>query len=94
MHGLKAMMLLQALVAGEATPGELTERLARNTGQRLSMSGVYVQLDRLERAGLVKSRLGKNQDHRGRRRRYYEISATGVQTLNTLDAARGGVTLA
>lgn len=49
---------------------------------------VYPILERLERAGWVRSEWGDEPERPGPRRRYYELSADGAQTARALIAAR------
>ncbi|RNC82115.1 MAG: hypothetical protein ED559_10135 [Phycisphaera sp.] len=94
MYGTNVMLLLNALVQGESTIDSLISKIYELSSVRLSRSSAYVQLDRLEREGLASSRLGDATDKRGRKRRFYKISANGIAYLAQFDAVRGGVSLA
>jgi DNA-binding PadR family transcriptional regulator len=68
---------------GRGIHAAVQERLAR----RISPGAVHATLDRLERRGLLSSRLGAGSAARdGRARRYYVLEAAGVTALN--DARR------
>ena len=57
--------------------------LGAEAGQKLSIGGVYVPLDRLVRKGLLKTRQGKPTPQRGgMSKRFYRITAKGVRALN------------
>jgi PadR family transcriptional regulator PadR len=52
------------------------------TGRDVSIQAVYVTLNRLDKKGLVTSRLGESTDDRGGRpRKYYSLKAAGVTAL-------------
>jgi DNA-binding PadR family transcriptional regulator len=74
-------VLLAALRLGDAayTTSILTELEAR-TGRELSAAAVYIALRRLERAGLVRTRL-QRATHLGERRerRHVRVTAAGVR---------------
>ncbi|MEM8836173.1 MAG: helix-turn-helix transcriptional regulator [Planctomycetota bacterium] len=94
MHGLNAILLLSAMINGEGTAIDMVERVQRNADKKLDLASAYVQLDRLERQGLAKSRLGDKKDARGRRRRLFRITAEGEHMLRSIELARGGVSFA
>lgn len=61
-----------------AVRNEIVER----TGQSVSIGSLYITLQRLERKGLLKSRLGEpSPDRGGRAKRYYELTRTGLSLL-------------
>ncbi|HEY4216579.1 MAG TPA: helix-turn-helix transcriptional regulator [Gemmatimonadaceae bacterium] len=73
-------VLLTAIRLGEDayTTSILTE-LEERTGREVSAAAVYVALRRLERAGLVRTRLRRGDELGERReRRYVRVSALGV----------------
>lgn len=78
-------MLLEILRLGRDAYGRailkaVQARLARN----VAAGAVHATLDRLERKGLVSSRLGSGTPIRdGRPRRYYAVEAAGVRALNS-----------
>ena len=54
------------------------DQLVRRTGRRTALGAVYVTLDRLERKGLLESRLGDPTPERGgRAKRYYRLTRNG-----------------
>ena len=77
---------------GRAILKEVALRLERT----VAAGAVYATLDRLERKGLISSRLGAGTTVRaGRPRRYYAIDPAGVRALNeakaTVDRLWAGV---
>jgi PadR family transcriptional regulator PadR len=89
---LLAVLRLGRDAYGRAILKEVQARLKREVA-----GAVHVTLDRLERKGLVSSRLGSGTPVRdGRARRYYEVGAAGVRALNdareALDNVWRGVT--
>lgn len=74
-------VLLVALRLGDDayTTPILTELEAR-TGREISAAAVYIALRRLERGGLVKSRLSRSSE-RGemRERRYVKVTPAGIR---------------
>lgn len=77
-------LLLFALVAlGDDAYGvSVRELLEEQTGKAPSPGAIYTGYERLERRGLVTSRLGEPTPERGGRpKRYYELTALGARTL-------------
>ena len=67
--------------AGYAVPIEADVR--ERTGRHVTLGAIYVTLDRLEKKGLVNSRLGDPSPQRGGRpKRMYRIEAPGVIALS------------
>jgi DNA-binding PadR family transcriptional regulator len=58
------------------------DEIERRSGRKASSGAVYVTLDRLERKGLVRSRLGEATAERGGRpKRYYTLSRQGLAAV-------------
>lgn len=78
-------LLLAALEQGPLHGYAVIERLRSGSGGRIDLptGTVYPALHRLERAGLVHSRWSEGS---GRRRRSYELTATGIAMLDTTRA--------
>jgi DNA-binding PadR family transcriptional regulator len=78
---LRVLLTVHRL-AGEAYAVGVHDDLQQRTGQKTSLGAVYITLDRLERKGLLDSRLGDPSPARGgRAKRYYRLSRTGVATV-------------
>jgi DNA-binding PadR family transcriptional regulator len=61
---------------------EIRRSIEEHTGRVVSPGAIYTALDRLERRGLVRSRLGDPSPERGgKRKRYYRIEAAGQKLL-------------
>jgi PadR family transcriptional regulator, regulatory protein PadR len=61
----------------------IRREIAERTGRDVSFGAVYTTLERLERKGYVKSRVGEPTPERGgRAKRYFKIEAPGVKALN------------
>ena len=77
-------LLLLALlrVNDEAHGLRIRHEVEERTGRTVSPGAVYTALDRMERRGLVTSRLGEPTAQRGgKRRRYYRLESTGLALL-------------
>jgi PadR family transcriptional regulator PadR len=83
-------LLLLALVRlGDDTHGvPIREAIETRTGRLVSPGAVYTALDRLERRGLVRSRLGEPTAERGgKRKRQYRLTARGADAIAHTHAA-------
>jgi PadR family transcriptional regulator PadR len=77
-------LLLLALVRlGDDTYGvPIRDEIETRTGRVVSPGAVYTALDRLERRGLVRSRLGDPTPERGgKRKRQYRLTARGADAI-------------
>jgi PadR family transcriptional regulator len=77
------VVLLAILRLGQEAYGiPILEEVASRSGRSVSKATVYVALKRLERKGLVTSRLGEATAERGgRAKRYFKLRASGLQAL-------------
>jgi DNA-binding PadR family transcriptional regulator len=58
------------------------DEIEARTTRVVSPGAIYTALDRLERRGLVRSRLGEPTPQRGgKRKRYYQITTRGSQAV-------------
>lgn len=81
---LLSVLRLEDEAYGRAVLKEVQSRLDRD----VAAGAVHATLDRLERKGLLSSRLGSGTPVRdGRARRYYAVEAAGVHALNDARAA-------
>jgi PadR family transcriptional regulator PadR len=68
---------------GAGIIGELERRARRNT----TPGAVYVALGRLEKKGMVRSRLGESSPTRGGRpKRFYTVETDGIEALRRAQA--------
>ena len=78
---LLARMLM--LFDGEHDEGDLRAALTEATGERWSIAGVYNPLNRMARAGLVRTHVGPPTPERGgRSKRFFYLTPKGLATLN------------
>lgn len=70
--------------ADDAYAVSVRDEIAARTGQDVSLGSLYITLQRLERKGLLSSRLGDPSPLRGgRAKRYYELTRPGLALLKT-----------
>ena len=76
------ILLMIALTGADAYGVSITEELEEQTGRLVSISAAHAGLHRLEEKGFVKSKMGGASLNRGgRRKRLFQITAYGRQTL-------------
>ena len=75
LHVLLAMLHEQ----GETYSVPLVLALERRTGRPVAQAAVFIALKRLERKGLVESRL--DEPDSGRARRYFTLTAPGLSAI-------------
>jgi len=81
---LMAIMRLRDEAYGRAILKGVEERLQRD----VAPGAIHATLDRLEKKGLLSSKLGSGTPVRaGRARRYYRLKPAGVRALNDARAA-------
>lgn len=79
--------ILGVLVNGETYGRAIRDEYERRTRRRMPLGSLYVTLDRMEHAGLVRSRVGESAaDRGGNRRKYYRLTANGCAALNDVRA--------
>jgi DNA-binding PadR family transcriptional regulator len=73
------LVLLALLRLSDEAYGVAVRReIAKRTGRDVSIGAIYITLDRLERKGFVKSRVGEPTSARGgRAKRYFRVTARG-----------------
>jgi PadR family transcriptional regulator PadR len=73
-------VLLGALHRGEAAYAvAIRDEIRARTAQEVSLGSIYITLQRLERKGLLRSRLGDPTPERGgRAKRFYALTRSGV----------------
>lgn len=81
--GFEELVLLAvAGLGGDGYGVTIRDHLEDGTGNRVSVGAVYATLDRLERKGYVKSRMGDQLAERGgKRRRLYRVTARGSSVM-------------
>ncbi len=91
--GFEELVLLAvAGLAGEGYGVTIRDELEHRTRRSVSVGAVYSTLDRLERKGLVVSRLGAATPERGgRRKRLVEITGAGTRAITESRRLRDGL---
>jgi DNA-binding PadR family transcriptional regulator len=81
--GLQQLVMLAVLRLGtDAYGARIQQELEARAGRTVAISTVYVTLGRLERRGLVRSRLGSPTPIRGgKAKRCYALTAAGTLAL-------------
>jgi DNA-binding PadR family transcriptional regulator len=81
----KLELAILAALSGKERYGLEILKVVEQTGQRVSLAGVYTTLARLEAEGLVGSHWGDDDVvvRRGARRRYYTIKGAGVRAFDS-----------
>jgi DNA-binding PadR family transcriptional regulator len=77
-------IVLMAVVRleGDAYGATIRREIESRTGRRLSISGVYTTLERMEEKGYVRSWIGEPTAERGgRRRKYFALLPPGKRAL-------------
>jgi DNA-binding PadR family transcriptional regulator len=75
LHVLLAMLRQR----GETYSVPLVLELEKRTGRRIAPAAVFIALSRLEKKGLVSSRL--EEPDQGRTRRYYKLTKPGIDLV-------------
>jgi PadR family transcriptional regulator len=88
------LILLGLMRLGPDAYGATVRReIEEHAGREVSISAVYTTLERLERKGLVRSRIGEPTPERGgRRRRHFELLPLGSRSLRDAYRALTGMT--
>ncbi len=81
--GFQQLVMLAVLRLGDRAYGALIQReLEETAGRGVSISTVYVTMERLERKGLIDSWLTDPTPVRGgKSKRFYKLSRTGLRAL-------------
>ena len=78
----KLVMLAALHLGPDAYGATIIQKLEERTGRTTSAGAVYVALRRLEKKGLVISRLGDPSPRRGGRpKRFYVVGRDGIELL-------------
>ena len=87
---------MAVLALGDAAYGvPVQELIERETGRDVTLGAVYAALDRMERKGYVRSALsGPTATRGGKRRRIFEVTASGLKVVRDARRARQALWLA
>src|SRR5260370_35495723 len=80
---LEQIVLLAVLRLGtEAYAVPILEQIEAQTGRKIARGALYTALDRLEKKGCLRSRVGEPLPERGgRARRYFTVTPAAVRAL-------------
>ena len=68
------------------------QRIEERGNRRVTMGSVYATLDRLEKKGMLRSRIGPATGKPGgKAKRFYEPTGTGLAALSTTRETRAGL---
>jgi DNA-binding PadR family transcriptional regulator len=77
------VLLTVATLADQAYGVSIMHYIIKETGRSVNISAVHEVLKRLERKGLLKSKMGGATTERGgRRKRFFILTSTGKKTLD------------
>jgi DNA-binding PadR family transcriptional regulator len=84
--GFELLVLLALIrLRDDAYGVPISEAIEESSGREVSLGSVYITLDRLERKGLVSSRLGESTAERGgRAKTYFRITAKGLREVRQM----------
>lgn len=85
----ETVLLIVAVLPDEAYGYTVSEAYYEHMKSRISISAIHTVLKRLEKKGLIKSKMGGATAERGgRRKRIFEITTYGLSTLQELQENR------
>lgn len=85
----ETVLLLVMLMSGDAYAFAVSLEYEKQTGKRISISAIHTVLTRLEKKGMVSSSMGGATEERGgRRKRIFNVTAYGRQTIEEVKANR------
>lgn len=86
---LEETILLLVMIMEKPYGYALAEEYQRQTGQSISISAVHTVLMRLEKKGLISSKMaGATEDRGGRRKRICEPTPSGREVIMSIRANR------
>ena len=87
------LVLLTVLILGEeAYILKIQEELLNQANRKSAMGALHVTLGRLEKKGFLTSELaGATQERGGRRKRIYELTASGKSVIAQIHATRNSL---
>src|ERR1043166_1195889 len=79
--GFELLVLLALIGLGDEAYGvPISEAIEESSGKEVALGSVYITLERLEKKGLVASRLGEPTAERGgRAKTYFKVTAKGLR---------------
>lgn len=88
----EVVLLMVGILGDDAYGVNLTHEIIGQTGRAVRLNQVHASLHRLEEKGMIVSRMGDPTPERGgRRKRYFRITAYGLQTLREIQGVRSNL---
>ncbi len=88
----QAVLLAVLRLGGDAYGRAILHEAQESLKRHVSAGAVYTTLDRLEKRGLLRSKLAEGTPVRGGRpRRYYTVAAQGIRGLNDAHETLSGL---
>lgn len=85
----ETVLLIVAVMPDEAYGYTVSEAYHQHMGSRISISAIHTVLKRLEKKGLIASKMGGATAERGgRRKRIFEVTKIGLNTLEQIQNNR------
>jgi PadR family transcriptional regulator PadR len=85
---LEHQVLIATLrLKGEAYSVSVVLEIEARTGREVAQSAVFIAMRRLEAKGLLRSRLEEQVGERGRVRRYFDLTPSGMERLREMRRA-------
>src|SRR5690349_6217563 len=83
LSNIEMMVILALLRLGDEGYGvPISRELEQTSGRSIAIASVYATLERLEKKGIVRSRLGEPTSARGgRAKKYFNVTGKGVRAL-------------
>lgn len=86
------VLLIVGVLVDQAYGVTVAEEIEKQTGRKVSLSPVHSALYRLEKKGFVRSEMsGSTQTRGGRRKRIYQITASGKSALDQVRIMRNNL---
>lgn len=83
------MLTMVGVLKDQAYGNAIVQEVHTQLDRKLNLSAVHVTLYRLEDKGLVKSFMGgATKERGGRRKRYFELTSSGLSVLQRLQQQR------
>lgn len=85
----EVVLLIVAMLDGHAYGVKITHEIIQQTNRNVRLNQVHASLHRLEDKGMIISKMGDPTPERGgRRKRIFNITAYGQQTLSEIKIVR------
>ncbi len=86
------ILLVTAVLHGNAYGISVMDEIETQTGRQANISAVHTALDRLEKKGFLKSKLGGATSERGgRSKRFFEVTDLGLKAIEINRSVRNSL---